>query len=326
MYYSDKPIEATAEDTLDRSNFSKKFARTLNDLKNEETFTIGLFGAWGSGKTSIVNMALKELEELQKSDIEKTIILRFDPWHFTNSTQLFNQFLIALANKFNSKKNKELNKVGQALSQYSSAFELAELIPVPILNTVIAKVGGWGAKKIGDRLQNNLESKDILKQKELVVQLLQETKQKILIVIDDIDRLDNEQIRQVFQLVSAVAKFPNTTYLLVFDKSIVVKALEKVQEGDGEDYLKKIIQVPIQIPEVKASKLFDALFNRLNKLLDNHPEIRFNEEHWGSIFKYCVKPFFENLRDISRLTNALEFKFANVVLRARQKRKFFNGL
>ena len=102
-------------------------------------------------------MALKELEELQESDAERTIVLRFDPWHFTNSTQLFNQFLIALANKFNGKKNKKLNKVGQALSQYSSAFELAELIPVPILNNVISKVGGWSAKKIGDGLQNNLE-------------------------------------------------------------------------------------------------------------------------------------------------------------------------
>ncbi len=312
MYYSDKAIEGAAEDTLDRSNFSKKFARTLNDLKNEETFTIGLFGAWGSGKTSIVNMALKELEVLQKSDAQKTIILRFDPWHFTNSTQLFNQFLIALANEFNSKKEKALNKVGQALSKYSSAFELAELIPVPIINTVVSKLGKWGTKKIGDSLQNNLESKDILKQKEMVVKLLRSVNQKILIVIDDIDRLDNEQIRQVFQLVSAVAKFPNTIYLLVFDKSIVVKALEKVQEGDGEDYLKKIIQVPIQIPEIKTNKLYETLFNRLDKLLSNHPALRFNEEHWSFIFKYCVQPFVGNLRDISRLSNALEFKFANI--------------
>ena len=312
MYYSDKPIEVETEDVLDRSNFSKKFAKTLNDLKNDETFTIGLFGAWGSGKTSIVNMALKELEKLQEGEDSKTIVLKFEPWHFTNSTQLFNQFLIALANEFIGKKEKALNKVGRALSKYSSAFELAELIPVPIVNTIISKVGGWGVKKIGDNLQNNLESKDILKQKEAVVKLLREINQKILIVIDDIDRLDNEQIRQVFQLVSAVAKFPNTIYLLVFDKGIVVKALEKVQEGDGEDYLKKVIQVPIQIPEIKTNKLHEVLFNRLDKILSKHSQIKFNEEHWMFIFKYCVQPFIRNLRDISRLSNALEFKITNI--------------
>ena len=68
MYYSDRPIELEREDTLDRCKFSKNFAKTLNDFKNNETFTIGLFGEWGSGKTSIVNMALKELEELQKNE------------------------------------------------------------------------------------------------------------------------------------------------------------------------------------------------------------------------------------------------------------------
>ena len=312
MYYSDRPIELENEDTLDRCKFSKNFAKTLNDFKTNETFTIGLFGEWGSGKTSIVNMALNELEELQKNEVDKIIVLKFEPWHFTSSTQLFNQFLITLANKFISKKTKALNQVGQALGKYSSAFEYAEMIPVPILNQVVAKLGKWGANKIGESLQNNLEAKDILKQKDAVVKILQNLNQKILIVIDDIDRLDNEQIRQVFQLVSAVAKFPNTIYLLVFDKNIVVKALEKVQEGDGEDYLKKVIQVPIQIPEIKTNKLFETLFNRLDKILNEHPQIRLYQDHWAFIFKYCIEPFIKNLRDISRLSNALEFKITNI--------------
>ena len=312
MYYSDRPIELEKEDTLDRCKFSKNFAKTLNDFKNNETFTIGLFGEWGSGKTSIVNMALNELEKLQKNEKNKIIVLKFEPWHFTSSTQLFNQFLIALANEFMSKKTKSLNQIGQALSKYSSAFEYAEMIPVPVVNKIVAKLGKWGAKKIVDSLQNNLEAKDILKQKDAVVKMLQNINQKILIVIDDIDRLDNEQIRQVFQLVSAVAKFPNTIYLLVFDKNIVVKALEKVQEGNGEDYLKKVIQVPIQIPEIKTNKLFETLFNRLDKILSEHPQVRLYQDHWPFIFKYCVEPFIKNLRDISRLANALEFKITNI--------------
>lgn len=58
-------------------------------------------------------------------------------------------------------------------------------------------------------------------------------------MIDDIDRLSNEQIQLIFQLVNAVAGFPNITYLLSFDKDIVVRALSNVQHCDGEEYLKK---------------------------------------------------------------------------------------
>ncbi len=312
MYYSDKPVEFEIEDTLDRGKFSKNFAKTLNDFKCNETFTIGLFGEWGSGKTSIVNMALEELDRLQESEENKIITLKFEPWHFTDSTQLFNQFLISLANEFMTKKDKGLHKVGKALCKYSSTFELAELIPIPVLGKVVANLGKNSLDKIGKHLQGDLESKDILKQKEIVVKLLREVNQKILIVIDDIDRLSNEQIRQVFQLISAVAKFPNTIYLLVFDKNIVVKALGKIQQGDGEDYLKKIIQIPIQIPKIKPYKLFNVMFNNLNKIVEENYNVKFEQEHWNCIFKFCVEPFIKNLRDVSRLSNALQFKVINI--------------
>ena len=73
----------------------------LNYLENDMTSrAIMLTGEWGSGKTSIVNMALEELDRLQESEENKIITLKFEPWHFTDSTQLFNQFLISLANEF----------------------------------------------------------------------------------------------------------------------------------------------------------------------------------------------------------------------------------
>lgn len=58
MYYYDKPIKSLCEDSLGRASFAKLLAQTLFNLKNTDTFSIGLYGKWGSGKTSIVNMAL----------------------------------------------------------------------------------------------------------------------------------------------------------------------------------------------------------------------------------------------------------------------------
>ena len=116
--------------------------------------------------------------------------------------------------------------------RYSDAFGLLELIPG--VRAPIASASKWGLSRLGQKMQKGL---------------------------DDIDHLSNEQIRYVFQLITSVARFPNTIYLLVFDKEIVVEALKDVQSGNGQDYLEKVIQMPIQIPDIQRSDLRNILFD-----------------------------------------------------------------
>lgn len=312
MYYSDTPIDSPQNDQLGRNNFSKLLARTLLNLKNQDTFTVGLFGKWGSGKTSIVNMMLSEMEEQQKNspEDEKLTIVHFEPWNFSNTNQLLTQFFIRLSNEFRSSGDKRLVKIGDALEKYSDAFDL--LNAVPYIGGLIGFLGKKGTAAVGNKLKKGNDEKDISKQKDAVVKLLTKQASRILVVIDDIDRLSNKQIRQVFQLVTSVAKFPNTIYLLVFDKEIVVKALEKVQEGDGEDYLEKVIQMPIQIPDINPAKIRQVLLNRLNIILSEHEEIGFQQSHWERLYRPCVIPFIDSLRTVNRLCNAIQFKIADI--------------
>lgn len=307
-YYADKPVKDCSADLLDRASFAKLLSNTLLNLNGDDTFTIGLFGKWGNGKTSIVNMALTEIEnDVSKNNV---LIVKFEPWHFSDSSQLLSQFFVRLSSEFKSKKDKKLQKIGSAIEKYSNAFDLAKLIPV--YGDTISTAAKFGAGKIAKRLQKDISSSDVIAQKNEVIELLKQQKNRVLVIIDDIDRLSSEQIRLVFQLVSSVAKFPNTAYLLVFDKNIVVKALEKVQEGNGEDYLEKVIQMPIQIPEIPKEKLHSVLFNRLDEMLSSYPQTLFVEEHWSEIFKSCVAPFVSNLRDINRLCNTLRFKMTTI--------------
>ena len=309
MYFDDKPIENLNEDSLGRASFSKLLAQTLFNLKNSDTFTVGLYGKWGSGKTSIVNMALQELNKLQEDATEKTVVVHFEPWHFSDSKQLLNQFIIRLANEFGSKSDATMNKIGKALEAYSGAFSLAELIPVA--GAPIAAVGKGLFSGFGKHMQKDISTQDVLQQKANVIKLLEKQKTKILVVIDDIDRLTDEQIRQVFQLVSAVAKFPNTAYLLVFDKDIVVKALNNLHKDKGEDYLHKIIQMPIQIPDVKESELHKSLFTNLDKIIEEY-KTPFHADRWKNVFIPCVAPFISNLRDVNRLLNSVKFKLTTI--------------
>ena len=287
-------------------------AQSLLNLNTQDTFTVGLFGKWGSGKTSIVNMMLNEIDEHQKScpENEKLIVVHFEPWNFSSADQLLSQFFIRLSSEFRSKGDERLSKIGEALETYSDAFDL--LSAVPLAGNLLAFLGKKGAEVAGSKLKKGGDEKDISKQKEFVIKLLQEQSNRILVVIDDIDRLSNEQIRQVFQLVTSVAKFPNTIYLLVFDKDIVVKALEKVQEGSGKDYLEKIIQMPIQIPDIKPAKLRQVLIDRLNVILSRHEGIGFQQPRWQNLYESCIAPFVDSLRTINRLCNAVQFKLSSI--------------
>lgn len=287
-------------------------AQSLLNLDMQDTFTVGLFGKWGSGKTSIVNMMLNEIEEQQKNcpENEKLIVVHFEPWNFSNTDQLLSQFFIRLSSEFRSKGDKRLAKIGEALENYSDAFDL--LSAIPHVGSLMSFLGKRGITAVGNKFKKGSDEKDISMQKEYVVKLLQEQTNRILVVIDDIDRLSNEQIRQVFQLVTSVAKFPNTIYLLVFDKDIVFKALEKVQEGSGKDYLEKIIQMPIQIPDINPAKLRQVLLDRLNEILSKHEEIGFQQNHWQRLYEPCIAPFVDSLRTINRLCNAVQFKLSSI--------------
>ena len=121
MFYSDKPIGSNNEDMLNRKGFAKILARTLVHLESRDTFTVGLFGKWGSGKTSLVNMTLTEIESIQaeRKTEDQIIVVHFEPWNFTDTNQLLTQFFIRLANEFQNKEDRTLTKIGKALEKYS---------------------------------------------------------------------------------------------------------------------------------------------------------------------------------------------------------------
>ena len=113
MFHSDKPISSRSDDLLKRSGFAQLLANSIASLNKADTFTIGVFGKWGSGKTSVVKMMLQELENQQESadEQDKIIVIHFEPWNFTDSNQLLNQFFARLANEFRSKSDKGLKAI-----------------------------------------------------------------------------------------------------------------------------------------------------------------------------------------------------------------------
>ena len=308
MYSADLPISTHQSDLLGRASYAKDLAHTIVKYGMIDSLCIGLLGSWGSGKTSILNMMLEEIN-VNTAEAEKPLVIRFDPWNFTSTDQLLHQFFMMLANTLLSEDDKKKNAIGTALAEYGDAFDA--LGSIPLVGGLLASLGKTGAKVASDALNSGTARKGILEQKRVVEKLLQEYDKKLLIVIDDIDRLSNDQIRQVFQLVTAVARFPNTIYLLVFDRDVVVKALEKVQEGNGNAYLEKVIQVPLNIPEISREKRENVLFARFNSIINAY-NMSLDLSHWQRVFPACIRPYIKSLREINRLSNLLQFKLASI--------------
>lgn len=310
MYSPDKPIKTSEADKIGRKIFSQQLANAIYEFPVGDTFVVGLYGAWGSGKTSIINMTKEYLDNPPKDICDQDIIVvPFNPWNFTSCNQLIDQFFKTILAKLDCKDKTEKQKaIGDALKKYSSVFELAEYIPVvgPYLKILSRAIEG-----AGEHIFENAEAKEnnIFLQKENVIVALEDYPGKIVVIIDDIDRLPNDQIRLIFQLVTSVADFPHMIYLLSFDKKVVANALRDTQQCDGDEYLEKVIQVPFETPSISRAMVHEILINKINGLLSNVNDDTMESKHWNRVFKSCISPFIKNLRDINRFINALRFKY-----------------
>ncbi|MDK7084656.1 P-loop NTPase fold protein [Gardnerella leopoldii] len=336
-YVADKPIEKADEDLLGRSDFAKQFGKSICEYDSKDGLVIGLYGKWGSGKTSIINMAISEIpvdeNEAQKAEKEKwysrlykrikkiftsqkteeedqcyyPIVIRFSPWNYSDKNNLISLFFHELKNKLGVAKGEEnKGKIGKAISQYSDIIDALSFIPVagpaivPILKTI--------SKSKGAKL---MQAPSLYEAKEKLCSELREFNKKIIVFIDDIDRLTTPQIKDIFQLVKQVGDFPNIIYVLTMDREIVCNALSEYHNIDGDEYLKKIVQVSFEIPEIDKSLLSEILKGRLDKIIyKNDCEEEFeNNNYFETVLENCVNPYIKNIRDINRLLNAFQFKY-----------------
>lgn len=300
MISPDLPIMRSSEDKLNRESFAKSLANVILQSDFPTSFTVGLYGAWGSGKTSLLNMITEQIER-SSTDV---VILRFNPWLCSDPKQLITQFFKQLASAIKMKKT-TTDAVCELVDQYADLFDVASLIPYA--GAAIAAAGKMFTTKARKRM--NLKSNDIQGQKDEIIRTMVKENLKIIVSIDDIDRLSEEEIIAVFQLVKALADFPNAVYLLAFDYDVVVRALGTVQHGDGREYLEKVIQVPFEIPAPSMASIHDALFSKLNGILGDIPDNRWNKATWADLFQYGVKNYIKSIRDVIRYSNVFYLKY-----------------
>ena len=357
MFIYDKPIETERDDFLSRKRFSQHLGKALLDWKESESLVIAIYGEWGSGKSSVINLAIESIEK--SSHENKLTIIGFNPWAFSEEDSLSEHFFTEIAKELEIKKDsKKDKKIAEKLKFYASLLSLApeknliaSLLSKPLLYFGLAGILGiqipnwlniqsnWVRNSlfIGGSLlvllgllkahliklasvferKGEYYSKSVSEVKREIKKELSDRNKKLLIMIDDIDRLNQSEIRQIFRLIRVNADFPNTIYLLAFDRTIVEKNLEEQVGVSGKDYLDKIVQVNFDVPFAKPSKISKFLFKELDRILSVLPESAekyFDQDdpYWRNIYNSGFKNFFKNLRDVKRFASSLEFNISQM--------------
>jgi len=287
---ADEPLRTPEQDRLGFASFAEGVASVIKHMEVKESVVFAVYGKWGSGKTTFLNFLTHYL-----SGDDLVIIVRFNPWWFSGKEKLLLQFFSNLSKVLG--RSDKLKEVVSKLKLF-----LRILKPLPYVKNVSEAIDA-----IVDATSQTLE-----KTKEEICEYLKKLENKIVVLIDDIDRLTAEEIRELFTIVKAIGDFPNTVYILAFDKEVVSRALEKVQEGKGEEYLEKIVQVPIELPLIDKISIRKILFEELDTVLAGTPNELFDSTYWGNVYWDGIDPFISTVRDVKRLTNAVRITYPSV--------------
>jgi len=256
-------------------------------------------------------MALEYINDVSrnKTSDDEPIIIKFNPWNYSDQNQLIIQFFRQLSVTLRQPDYpKVVKRAGEWLEIYGKLFEPFTFIPVV---GPFAHIFSSMSKNIGAAAKawENLKSNDLNSIRAELNQLLNKQPHKIVIVIDDIDRLNDTEIRQIFQLVKSLGDFPNTIYLVAFDKNVVINALMRVQEGCGREYLEKVVQIPFEVPLISKQEVEELLSSQLNQSLGGTVEAKWDHSYWSRIYNAGLKSFFRNIRDVNRYINTFQFGF-----------------
>lgn len=104
-YNTDRPIKSCDEDLLGRSSFAKHLGKAIFEYNGDDGLVIGLFGKWGTGKTSVINMAISELDSLSSDEENRPITMRFAPWNYSDKDNLISIFFQNLKNTIEYESN-----------------------------------------------------------------------------------------------------------------------------------------------------------------------------------------------------------------------------
>ncbi|AXW61555.1 hypothetical protein CJO94_05885 [Ralstonia solanacearum] len=299
-YSADQPIRSKAEDRFNRAPFASRIAETIAARIDPSSIVIGLYGAWGDGKTSTLQMMEEDL-----ATRPRVVVVKFNPWHFQSEESLLKGFFATLSSALGRSLPTLGEKIGKAFSEYGSLLSLASFT----LGGVVQLRPGDAVKGLGEAIS----TVELAELRARIEGILKESGKRVVVLIDDIDRLDRAETHTILKLVKLSASFDFTTYVLAFDDEMVAAAIgDRYGSGGieaGRGFLEKIIQVPLHLPPPDEMSLRDTTFEGADAAL-KHAHIALTQAQVDSFVQHYsdgLESRLDTPRQVKLYVNALTF-------------------
>ena len=318
---SDNPVESLIEDKQKRKELVHQLTESLINLPSSESIVYGLYGPWGAGKSSFLNFLEKDLQSKEQS------VLRFDPWYFSSNEKLIMSFFLSLSEIIRSLLNNsclsdEFEKEILKYVYLVSPIELNATIH-PSKKQGLQKIfhktfsGGINPQifNIGGQVSVETIDNNPYYLKEEIKRILADLKKRVYIFIDNIDRLDGDEILMIFKLVRLCADFPMLTFVLSFDRDYVTRVISDRLATD-EDYLRKIIQVDVDLPLYDLSTIDSFFFSALEDFANQlgiRNEVLISQRFVNLYYSNLKGIFIKDFRSLKRYLNAISISIPLVI-------------
>lgn len=248
----DEPLGGTNGDLFGRTSFANRIAdKIISTYNNSESIAVAITGSWGSGKSSFLNMIKLSLQE-------KSIVFEFNPWKNDSAENIIKSFFSELASKI--EKENEPGSIRHKLLEYASMLtEIDENFYTKTIKQAVL---------IGNKPKDDFET---LYSK--INAYIKSLDKKLVIFIDDIDRLDKPEIIQVLKLIRKTASFSNAAYIAAFDKNYVLEAVKELNAYSYVVFLEKIFLFEFSLPIFEANTIRSQIKTRLKDAFAKNKEI-----------------------------------------------------
>ncbi|MGL4352675.1 MAG: KAP family P-loop NTPase fold protein [Aeromonas popoffii] len=262
----DRSVVSADEDRYGFVYVAQQLAQAIGRIGREGSAVIGIEGAWGTGKTSLLNLLYSALEERRE---ERTHLLTISPWLDGGNGSPVESLLIPVAaiiaeeetRIFTSQRcifqrKKSLTATAKTVLQYTQ-LTARHLVPIAETAALIPGIpNASGALKAFSEADLRRKRKTTAELRTEISERIEALDLSFIVLLDDLDRLEPAQAIEVIRMVKSVADFPRFRYLLCYDKAVLAQAI-KVGLGihDGELYLQKIVQISFSLPRPESFDL-----------------------------------------------------------------------
>lgn len=248
--WHDDALTSCAQDALGTKHVARRAAKLIIETYSRESSTVvGLTGPWGSGKSSIVSMCCEILRE-EHSD---WAVATFTPWATGDSAAMMAEFYATLIGALPVDRAQLFREKVGALAQAGTA----ALKLLPVAGDVTSELAGQAIGKLIERPSWDRAFQD-------AADRLKELKLPILIVVDDVDRLQHDELGHLLKVVRLLGRFPGVSYVLAYDEQTLLANIARGNLAGGTRssarlFMEKIVQYPFTVPPLLPSQILERV-------------------------------------------------------------------